>query len=97
MQVGGVPVGVLGEQQADMAGLLLEVVDAEMIEGVERLMTQEQGICPLAGGADIDNVMLEGLEVIQDEKLLLLIMIELLWGDFIKVLLDVRSLESVEK
>ena len=91
LQVGGVPGGVLGEQQA-AAGLLLEMVDEDMIEGGELLLlTQEQWICPGAGGTDlsgvspsIDDVMLEGFEYIKDE-------------DFIEVLGDVRCLESVEK
>ena len=41
LQVGGVPGGVLGEQQAARAGLLLEDVAEESTEGVELLL------CPL--------------------------------------------------
>ena len=85
LQVGGVPGGVLGEQQAARAGLLLEDVAEESTEGVELLL------CPGTGGADISGVSpsidnVEGLEVIKDEELMLLIMLELevIWGDFIE-------------
>ena len=56
LQLGGGPGGVLGEQQAAGAGLLLEVVKEEIFEGVALLlMTKEQGICAGIGGADLSG------------------------------------------
>ena len=68
LKIGGVPGGVLGEQQAAGAGISLKVVEAKMIEGLELLlMTQEQGICAGVGGGE-----LSGVKPIKDEELLLL-------------------------